>query len=162
MNVKVVLFKVIIVLVSLVNIVTVKAEEPIGTIRWQGHEHEFYDREGVDTLEWGVVGAWKGTGLVDDARTTYFIGHTPGEFEWMFSAEKGQTITVTDKNGNVKDYEIYKIFKIDNYWYDLDGNDLLGFYEHFNEKPKEEILLQTCQNLDIKLIIVARSEEGKR
>lgn len=89
---------------------------------------------------WGGAEIFSG----NDNFNTHFIGHNPGCFNGIWNLKKGDTITVTDNEGNPTHYIVTKQIYADlyavtkdgvNYWDEITGYD-----------GGERITLQTCAN----------------
>lgn len=105
------------------------------------------------------VGAatWFGSGSVTDGYPTHFHGHTPGDFYWLFDVQIGDVITITDDNGNVRDYTVIKRIDSSDQGIDREGHYVM---DQVLNIEGEMINLQTCYDEDWNLIVQAVPEGG--
>lgn len=123
-----------------------------GTLTWKDVTTPYVQANGNPTAPETGGATWFGSGLVDDGRPTHFIGHTPGDYWWVFSVSIGDTIVVTDGNGNDATYEVVSLTDSNDEGYDRNGQlvltDLLAI-------KGESINIQTCYDNDWNLIVHA-------
>lgn len=93
---------------------------------------------------------WFGNGSVTDGAPTHFHGHTPGDFYWLFDVQIGDIVTITDDQGNVRDYEIKRKVDIHDTGHDREGNYIL---DTTLQIEGETINLQTCYDDDWNVVL---------
>ena len=112
----------------------------------------FIQANGVDIAPPTGSATWFGTGAVSDGLPTHFHGHTPGDFYWLFDVQVGDTLTITDDNGDQRNYTVTQKDDLNDQGYNREGDYILDRVVHIEG---ESINLQTCYDNDWNLVIHA-------
>lgn len=96
----------------------------------------------IDSYGWASApkrgaGLWWGSDSVTDGDLGFFIGHHPGDFNFVMDIRVGDTVTVKDRYGNQRTYNAKKVFNYPQNGYLEYVLDDLGSWG-------ESVLLQTC------------------
>lgn len=106
--------------------------------------------------DYGVTSTWGGAALdVTDGLSTHIIGHNPGVFNILFNLAIGDPITVYDTEGRARDYTVRQLVQVNDYA-DLMSNPAENLWDAIvGIGNREQIVLQTCVNDDVNLIVFA-------
>lgn len=123
-------------------------DQAADTINILGDTIPYVDAYGVSRAPEHGAGVWLGDDLVDDGQMCYFVGHNPGDFHKVMKLKKGDPVTVSDDNGNVKTYIVHNAFVIPQTTY----------YEDIMDKVEghgESVVLQTCcgDNVHVRVVV---------
>lgn len=102
-----------------------------------GYKVSYIDSYGWSSAPQHGAGLWHGSDSVTDGDLGYFIGHHPGDFNFVMGIGVGDQITVKDRYGNQRSYTAQRVFNYPQAGYMEDVLDKIGSWG-------ESVILQTC------------------
>ena len=117
------------------------------TITVNGVPIDYVDSYGTSAAPSSGAGIWYGSDSTTDGSFGYFIGHNYTDFGAVADLENGSSVSVTDADGNSREYEVVDSFVVPRGTYWSEVSDRVTCYG-------ESIAMQTCVN-DGYVIVVA-------
>lgn len=116
------------------------AEDVIGLIEIEALELKYPIVEGADSTQLAYgIGHMPDTGAIGRVGNCVLAGHRGSRygtyFKYLNRLSKGDTVKLTDKEGEV-------------YWYEVDSWEVVGAYDNsvMVQKDEKELTLLTCEN----------------
>lgn len=117
------------------------------TITVNGVPIDYVDSYGTSAAPSSGAGIWYGSDSTNDGSFGYFIGHNYTDFGAVADLESGSSVSVTDGDGNSREYEVVDSFTVPRgTTWDEVSDRITGY--------GESIAMQTCVN-DGYVIVVA-------
>lgn len=118
------------------------------TITIGGVAIDYVDSYGTSAAPSSDAGIWRGSDSTTDGSFGYFIGHDYTNFGAVANLDPGANVSVTDGDGNSRDYEVIDSFVVprDTTWSEV-SDRITGY--------GESIAMQTCVD-DGYVIVVAK------
>ena len=125
-----------------------QAQKKRCTITINGVSMDYVDSYGTSSAPGSDAGIWRGSDSTTDGSFGYFIGHNYTDFGAVANLETGNHVSVTDADGNSRDYEVVDSFTVPRNTTWSEVSDRVTGYG-------ESIAMQTCANGGY-VIVVAR------
>ena len=116
-----------------------QAQKKRCTITINGVSMDYVDSYGTSSAPSGDAGIWRGSDSTTDGGFGYFIGHNYTDFGAVANLETGNHVSVTDADGNFRDYEVVDSFTVPRNTTWSEVSDRVTGYG-------ESIAMQTCAN----------------
>ena len=110
----------------------------------------YMDAFGATTAPQTGAGLWLGSDSTTDGSWGYFIGHNPGPFCEVMGLEQGDLISICDRQGHQRAYQVVKAFRVtDDTCWEYIEDDVTGY--------GESAILQTCcgDNAHYRIVVCA-------
>lgn len=123
---------------------------PPSTIQVGSSRLPYVDVFGATTAPQTGAGLWLGSDSTTDGSWGYFIGHNPGPFCDVMGLEAGDSVTICDRWGHQRIYQVAKTFRVtdDTCWESIES-EVTGY--------GESAILQTCcgDNAHYRIVVCA-------
>lgn len=116
------------------------------TITIDGVAMDYVDSYGTSSAPSNDAGIWRGSDSTTDGSFGYFIGHDYTDFCAVADLDAGSSVSVTDGDGNTRDYEVVDSFTVPRGTHWSEVADRVTCYG-------ESIAMQTCVEGGYRIVV---------